>query len=103
LLAFLKEQIQRIYGRRVSTPSKPCPHRDLFTLLNEIVPAEEPKAKNIPALMLLRQNGAESNGWRGLPFWWPVIFVPRDAVTSVFAAEAPADDIAIGSAKPNVS
>ena len=61
------------------------------------------KAKNIPALMLLRQNGAESNGWRGLPFWWPVIFVPRDAVTSVFAAEAPADDIAIGSAKPNVS
>ena len=42
LLVFLKEQILRIYGRRVFTPSKPCPHRDLFALLNEIVPAEEP-------------------------------------------------------------
>jgi hypothetical protein len=45
------------------------------------------KAKSIPVLMLLRQEGSESQGWRGLPFWWPVIVVPRDAVTSVFAAE----------------
>ena len=42
LLIFLKEQILRIYGRRVSTPSKPCPHQDLFALLNEMVPAKEP-------------------------------------------------------------
>lgn len=42
LLVFLKEQILRIYGRTVSTSSKPCPHRDLFALLNLIVPAEEP-------------------------------------------------------------
>ena len=42
LLAFLKEQILRIYGRRVSMPSNHCPHGNLFALLNEIVPAEEP-------------------------------------------------------------
>jgi hypothetical protein len=42
LLVFLKEQILRIYGRRVSTPSKSSPHRDLFALLNEILPSGDP-------------------------------------------------------------
>ena len=45
------------------------------------------RALDIPALMLLRQNGTETNQWRGLPFWWPVVVTPRNAVTSVFAAE----------------
>lgn len=47
------------------------------------------KAVDIPVLMLLRQNGKEANEWRGLPFWWPVVVTPRNAITSVFAAEAP--------------
>jgi hypothetical protein len=42
LLVFLKEQMLRIYGRRVSAPSNPSPHRDLFALLNEIVPVDGP-------------------------------------------------------------
>ena len=42
LLAFLKQEILRIYGRSVSTPSKPCPHRDLFAHLHEIIPTDEP-------------------------------------------------------------
>jgi hypothetical protein len=46
------------------------------------------KAIDIPALMLLRQNGREEKGWRSLPFWWPVVVTPRNAITSVFAAEA---------------
>lgn len=50
----------------------------------------EQQAYNITSLMLLRQNGSEEKGWRGLPFWWPVIVAPRNAVTSVFAAETPA-------------
>ncbi|MGA2885861.1 MAG: hypothetical protein ABSE80_11995 [Halobacteriota archaeon] len=50
------------------------------------------KAKSVPVLMLLRQKGSEEKGWRGLSFWWPVVVVPRDAVTSVFAAEAPEED-----------
>jgi len=43
LLVFLKEQILRIYGRSVSaSPAKPRPHQGLFTLLNKILPPEEP-------------------------------------------------------------
>jgi hypothetical protein len=58
----------------------------------------ERKARNIPVLMLLKQKGSEESGWRGLPFWWPVIVVPQDAVTSVFAAEAPAGEAALQAA-----
>jgi hypothetical protein len=48
-----------------------------------------PKVGDTPALMLLRQNGEEDKGWRGLPFWWPVIVTPRSAVTSIFANDEP--------------
>lgn len=47
------------------------------------------KAQDIPVVMLLRQNGDEALGWRGLPFWWPVIFTPALAPTTVFATEQP--------------
>jgi hypothetical protein len=30
-------------------------------------------AVNHPILFLLRQNGEEEKGWRGTPFYWPVI------------------------------
>lgn len=43
------------------------------------------KIEDIPALILVRQNGDESRGWRGLPFWWPVIMTPRSAATTVFS------------------
>jgi len=45
------------------------------------------KADDIPVLMLLRQNGDEAKGWRGLPFWWPVILTSRSAATVIFATE----------------
>lgn len=44
------------------------------------------RADDIPVLMMLRQNGKEEQGWRGLPFWWPVIVTPRTALTAVFAS-----------------
>ena len=47
--------------------------------------------RDVPILILLRQGGAEEKGWRGLPFWWPVVVTPFSAVTSVFADEVPAD------------
>lgn len=47
------------------------------------------KAEDIPVLMLLRQNGDVAKGWRGLPFWWPVIMTPRSGVTAVFATDEP--------------
>ena len=45
-------------------------------------------AEDLPVLMLLRQNGEEAKGWRGLPFWWPVVVTPRTAITAIFATEA---------------
>ncbi len=47
----------------------------------------EEHAQNIPVLLMMRQNGTEEKGWRDLPFWWPVIVSPINAVTSVFSAE----------------
>lgn len=37
-----------------------------------------------PTLMLLRQNGDEAQGWRGGPFYWPVIVAPTQMNTIVF-------------------
>jgi hypothetical protein len=45
------------------------------------------RAQDIPVLMFLRQNGDEAKGWRGLPFWWPVILTPRAAATVIFATQ----------------
>jgi len=42
-------------------------------------------ATNIPVLMLIRQNGAELQGWRDCPFWWPVIMTPATTRTTLFA------------------
>jgi hypothetical protein len=39
-----------------------------------------------PILVLSRQDGREEDGWRGTPFWWPVLFAPALAAASVFAS-----------------
>jgi hypothetical protein len=39
-----------------------------------------------PILVLSRQDGLEKDGWRGTPFWWPVLFAPAKAAPSVFAS-----------------
>jgi hypothetical protein len=39
----------------------------------------------LPILMLFRQNGSEAKGWRGGPFWWPVLFPPLKSAPAVFA------------------
>ncbi len=50
---------------------------------------EEP-GRNLPALVLLRQDlPQEAGGWR-YPFWWPVIAVPTDAEPCVFAQKVAA-------------
>ena len=35
--------------------------------------------------MLLRQNGRDEDGWRGTPFYWPVVLTPADTRTAMFA------------------
>lgn len=44
-------------------------------------------AINAPMLMLIKQNGAEEQGWRGTPFYWPVIWAPQNTQTAIFAHE----------------
>ncbi len=39
-----------------------------------------------PILVLSQQEGREEDGWRGAPFWWPVLFAPASAAPSVFAS-----------------
>ena len=45
-------------------------------------------AVDIPALILIRQNGSTEKGWRGSPFWWPVLIAPQRTATMVFASQA---------------
>jgi len=45
-------------------------------------------ADTIPALILTRQNGDETKGWRGAPFYWPVLITPTKTKVTVFAGSA---------------
>lgn len=44
-------------------------------------------AQDTPALILLRENGSEEQGWRNSPFWWPVLVTPAETPPVVFARE----------------
>jgi hypothetical protein len=44
-------------------------------------------ATEIPCLMLLKQNGKESQGWRETEFWWPVLVAPQNTRSAIFATE----------------
>jgi len=40
-----------------------------------------------PILFLLRQDGTEDKGWRGTPFYWPVIRAQANTPTAIYTAE----------------
>jgi hypothetical protein len=44
-------------------------------------------AIDIPMLIMIRQNGAEDQGWKGTPFYWPVIMAQENIPVSIFAHE----------------
>ena len=44
-------------------------------------------ALDTPILMLFRQNGNKEDGWRGSPFWWPVLLAPKNTPTAIFAGK----------------
>jgi hypothetical protein len=48
-------------------------------------------AINNPMLMLIRQNGFEDKGWRGSPFFWPVIYAQKNLKTVIFSSEVAED------------
>jgi hypothetical protein len=44
-------------------------------------------ASETACLMLLRQNGSKSRGWKDAEFWWPVLMTPLNSRPAVFASE----------------
>ncbi len=40
----------------------------------------------LPILALLGQEGNEEDGWKGCPFWWPVLVAPALSSPSIFAS-----------------
>jgi hypothetical protein len=42
-------------------------------------------AIDVPMLMLFRQAGTEALGWRGSQFYWPVVYLPQNMRTVIFA------------------
>jgi hypothetical protein len=44
-------------------------------------------AANRPVLMLLKQQGNESDGWRNAPFYWPVLMMPANMPNYVYCEE----------------
>jgi hypothetical protein len=44
-------------------------------------------AQDIPALMLIRQDGLKEQGWTDSPFWWPVIYVPKNTHITIYSSE----------------
>ncbi|WJE16458.1 Z1 domain-containing protein [Halobacillus sp. ACCC02827] len=42
-------------------------------------------AESSPALLMLRQEGKKENGWRGSPFWWPVLIAQARIAPTVYA------------------
>lgn len=49
-------------------------------------------AINSPLIMLLRQQGEMPEGWRGVPFWWPVLQAPKNMRPVVFSADIRSDE-----------
>lgn len=44
-------------------------------------------AKDTPMLMLFRQNGLEEKGWKGAPFYWPLLVAPGNTRIAIYANE----------------
>lgn len=49
-------------------------------------------ADKLPVLALVRQEGRDEDGWRGTPFWWPIIVPPASTQTAIFASRTRGDD-----------
>ncbi len=45
----------------------------------------EQVARDIPILLLFRQEGRADQGWTDHPFWWPVLIAPAEATPCVYA------------------
>ena len=53
----------------------------------DLAPARA-KTVDLPLLMLIRENGAADKGWRGTPFYWPVLLVQENVRSAVYGNSA---------------
>jgi hypothetical protein len=44
-------------------------------------------AVDYPILFLLRQEGTEKQGWRGTPFYWPIVRAQARTPTAIYTSE----------------
>ena len=65
-------------GKRFSNAPDTKQQRDLAELY----------ARDIPMLLLFKQEGLKSQGWTDQTFWWPVLIGPHDAMPCIFATDA---------------
>lgn len=71
---------------KVSKPEFACHvHRDA-RLRTDRRPTSEDICDH-PILFLLRQNGTAEKGWRGTPFYWPVIRGQSRTPTAIYTAD----------------
>jgi hypothetical protein len=45
-------------------------------------------AQDIPCLFLSFQEGAKENDWRDANFYWPVLFLQENLLTSIFTTQS---------------
>ncbi len=55
------------------------------------IKSEQKIAKSIsiysPTIILLRQNGSVEKGWKGQPFYWPVLYSPSKMKPLIYSEE----------------
>lgn len=52
---------------------------------NKDTPLARQLANDTCSLMLLQQNGDKDKGWKGTPFWWPVLVAPSATAPAIVA------------------
>ncbi len=57
-------------------------------------------ALDIPCLFLSFQEGLKENDWRDTSFYWPVLFIQENLVTSIFTTQSDPDEDATDDTGP---
>ena len=80
LLTRNKRQIRRFKqnGKFESSPDTPGKGTGELALAKKV-------AQIFPTLIMLRQEGKKEHGWRGSPFWWPVLVAQAETSPTVYA------------------
>ena len=74
--------------KRLVGPNSDMPNRKPeSTSENDEGDIAQKKSLNSPTLILLRQNGSVAQGWKGDPFYWPVLYSPKNMKPLIYSQE----------------